>query len=242
MLCVFILYFFFFFFKQKTAYEMQRGLVGSEMCIRDRFYIVMNSFEGNTLSKIIKEKTLTLEQLRIIAWDIASALFEMNDKDFIHRDVKPDNIFLHTSNNKAILIDIDTARPSTEKNTGFGTAKYCAPEVRDEIQGTDIKKADIYSFGKVLEEMWNSLPSVGEEVKSDAMHLVGEEVKSDAMHLVGEEVKSDAMHLVNKCTASDYKSRLSILEVINHPFFFEIQQNSFSSSSLNGKNPRSENN
>eukprot|EP00831_Metopus_contortus_P002049 TRINITY_DN10760_c0_g1_i1.p4 TRINITY_DN10760_c0_g1~~TRINITY_DN10760_c0_g1_i1.p4 ORF type:complete len:100 (-),score=40.22 TRINITY_DN10760_c0_g1_i1:78-377(-) len=27
--------FFFFFFKQKTAYEMQRGLVGSEMCIRD---------------------------------------------------------------------------------------------------------------------------------------------------------------------------------------------------------------
>eukprot|EP00831_Metopus_contortus_P080365 TRINITY_DN8211_c0_g1_i2.p2 TRINITY_DN8211_c0_g1~~TRINITY_DN8211_c0_g1_i2.p2 ORF type:complete len:112 (-),score=19.23 TRINITY_DN8211_c0_g1_i2:107-442(-) len=30
------LFVFFFFFKQKTAYEMQRGLVGSEMCIRDR--------------------------------------------------------------------------------------------------------------------------------------------------------------------------------------------------------------
>eukprot|EP00658_Telonema_sp_P-2_P046588 TRINITY_DN3482_c0_g1_i6.p1 TRINITY_DN3482_c0_g1~~TRINITY_DN3482_c0_g1_i6.p1 ORF type:complete len:179 (+),score=63.81 TRINITY_DN3482_c0_g1_i6:90-626(+) len=29
-------YFFFFFFKQKTAYEMLRSLVGSEMCIRDR--------------------------------------------------------------------------------------------------------------------------------------------------------------------------------------------------------------
>eukprot|EP00658_Telonema_sp_P-2_P013971 TRINITY_DN15297_c0_g1_i4.p1 TRINITY_DN15297_c0_g1~~TRINITY_DN15297_c0_g1_i4.p1 ORF type:complete len:100 (+),score=52.45 TRINITY_DN15297_c0_g1_i4:68-367(+) len=26
---------FFFFFKQKTAYEMLRSLVGSEMCIRD---------------------------------------------------------------------------------------------------------------------------------------------------------------------------------------------------------------
>ena len=26
-----------FFFKQKTAYEIQYGLVGSEMCIRDRF-------------------------------------------------------------------------------------------------------------------------------------------------------------------------------------------------------------
>ena len=32
-----ILLFFFFFFKQKTAYEMLRSLVGSEMCIRDRY-------------------------------------------------------------------------------------------------------------------------------------------------------------------------------------------------------------
>src|SRR5678815_5116263 len=31
-----IFFFFFFFFKQKTAYEMLRSLVGSEMCIRDR--------------------------------------------------------------------------------------------------------------------------------------------------------------------------------------------------------------
>ena len=30
----------FFFFKQKTAYEIQYGLVGSEMCIRDRYWII----------------------------------------------------------------------------------------------------------------------------------------------------------------------------------------------------------
>eukprot|EP00831_Metopus_contortus_P049392 TRINITY_DN4076_c0_g1_i2.p2 TRINITY_DN4076_c0_g1~~TRINITY_DN4076_c0_g1_i2.p2 ORF type:complete len:110 (+),score=36.57 TRINITY_DN4076_c0_g1_i2:18-347(+) len=35
----------FFFFKQKTAYEMQRGLVGSEMCIRDRSHMLQFSFE-----------------------------------------------------------------------------------------------------------------------------------------------------------------------------------------------------
>eukprot|EP00658_Telonema_sp_P-2_P049164 TRINITY_DN37390_c0_g1_i1.p1 TRINITY_DN37390_c0_g1~~TRINITY_DN37390_c0_g1_i1.p1 ORF type:complete len:180 (+),score=40.06 TRINITY_DN37390_c0_g1_i1:3-542(+) len=33
---IFIHVCFFFFFKQKTAYEMLRSLVGSEMCIRDR--------------------------------------------------------------------------------------------------------------------------------------------------------------------------------------------------------------
>eukprot|EP00658_Telonema_sp_P-2_P056574 TRINITY_DN45031_c0_g2_i1.p1 TRINITY_DN45031_c0_g2~~TRINITY_DN45031_c0_g2_i1.p1 ORF type:complete len:208 (-),score=46.43 TRINITY_DN45031_c0_g2_i1:237-860(-) len=35
MFCCFCYFFFFFFFKQKTAYEMLRSLVGSEMCIRD---------------------------------------------------------------------------------------------------------------------------------------------------------------------------------------------------------------
>src|SRR5678815_4171443 len=38
------MFFFFFFFKQKTAYEMLRSLVGSEMCIRDRY-------EGYDLNK-----------------------------------------------------------------------------------------------------------------------------------------------------------------------------------------------
>eukprot|EP00831_Metopus_contortus_P048881 TRINITY_DN40063_c0_g1_i1.p3 TRINITY_DN40063_c0_g1~~TRINITY_DN40063_c0_g1_i1.p3 ORF type:complete len:102 (-),score=25.61 TRINITY_DN40063_c0_g1_i1:141-446(-) len=35
---VVVQFYHFFFFKQKTAYEMQRGLVGSEMCIRDSVY------------------------------------------------------------------------------------------------------------------------------------------------------------------------------------------------------------
>src|SRR5665647_3867096 len=35
---MYVIFFFFFFFKQKTAYEIGVRLVGSEMCIRDRFY------------------------------------------------------------------------------------------------------------------------------------------------------------------------------------------------------------
>ena len=35
-----------FFFKQKTAYEMLRSLVGSEMCIRDR---EIPSFQNSVL-------------------------------------------------------------------------------------------------------------------------------------------------------------------------------------------------
>ena len=34
----------FFFFKQKTAYEVLRSLVGSEMCIRDRRESAMKEY------------------------------------------------------------------------------------------------------------------------------------------------------------------------------------------------------
>ena len=43
-------YVFFFFFKQKTAYEMLRSLVGSEMCIRDRIYRVDYGYLKDTSS------------------------------------------------------------------------------------------------------------------------------------------------------------------------------------------------
>ena len=40
------LVYFFFFFKQKTAYEMLRSLVGSEMCIRDRSMAITKEIKG----------------------------------------------------------------------------------------------------------------------------------------------------------------------------------------------------
>ena len=45
----------FFFFKQKTAYEIMPSLVGSEMCIRDRYIIdlkIKPYFEKKILSEI----------------------------------------------------------------------------------------------------------------------------------------------------------------------------------------------
>eukprot|EP00831_Metopus_contortus_P082660 TRINITY_DN8988_c0_g1_i3.p1 TRINITY_DN8988_c0_g1~~TRINITY_DN8988_c0_g1_i3.p1 ORF type:complete len:120 (+),score=49.94 TRINITY_DN8988_c0_g1_i3:63-422(+) len=62
----FLWFFFFFFFKQKTAYEMQRGLVGSEMCIRDR--VSTQSTWGteayqSRIDELIKEQTDLKNQL-----------------------------------------------------------------------------------------------------------------------------------------------------------------------------------
>eukprot|EP00658_Telonema_sp_P-2_P033218 TRINITY_DN24427_c0_g1_i1.p1 TRINITY_DN24427_c0_g1~~TRINITY_DN24427_c0_g1_i1.p1 ORF type:complete len:117 (-),score=28.02 TRINITY_DN24427_c0_g1_i1:260-610(-) len=59
--------FFFFFFKQKTAYEMLRSLVGSEMCIRDRTNL-LSKFAGTDVddaSRNTVTKCATLLQVYI---------------------------------------------------------------------------------------------------------------------------------------------------------------------------------
>eukprot|EP00831_Metopus_contortus_P042188 TRINITY_DN3331_c0_g1_i3.p1 TRINITY_DN3331_c0_g1~~TRINITY_DN3331_c0_g1_i3.p1 ORF type:complete len:157 (-),score=56.13 TRINITY_DN3331_c0_g1_i3:124-594(-) len=56
--------FFFFFFKQKTAYEMQRGLVGSEMCIRDRVS-TQSTWEVRVPALSKENERMALEAFRI---------------------------------------------------------------------------------------------------------------------------------------------------------------------------------
>eukprot|EP00658_Telonema_sp_P-2_P079177 TRINITY_DN7585_c0_g2_i1.p1 TRINITY_DN7585_c0_g2~~TRINITY_DN7585_c0_g2_i1.p1 ORF type:complete len:222 (+),score=63.97 TRINITY_DN7585_c0_g2_i1:101-766(+) len=59
-----MLLFFFFFFKQKTAYEMLRSLVGSEMCIRDS----INAEYGGARKTMLSSRLLVLLPLLIAAW------------------------------------------------------------------------------------------------------------------------------------------------------------------------------
>eukprot|EP00831_Metopus_contortus_P012789 TRINITY_DN1514_c0_g1_i1.p1 TRINITY_DN1514_c0_g1~~TRINITY_DN1514_c0_g1_i1.p1 ORF type:complete len:551 (+),score=94.09 TRINITY_DN1514_c0_g1_i1:68-1720(+) len=64
-----LLFVFFFFFKQKTAYEMQRGLVGSEMCIRDSYFSMgCGKIEKPPLRKIDHELGI-LMNLQLERWE-----------------------------------------------------------------------------------------------------------------------------------------------------------------------------
>ena len=58
-----------FFFKQKTAYEMLRSLVGSEMCIRDRAEVAMdNSYQQDTDPSIYAYFKLADSDELLLAW------------------------------------------------------------------------------------------------------------------------------------------------------------------------------
>ena len=55
------------FFKQKTAYEISLGLVGSEMCIRDRGWTVFTGSSGDRVFGGL--------QLKSGAWSFVSAVY-----------------------------------------------------------------------------------------------------------------------------------------------------------------------
>ena len=49
-------FYIFFFFKQKTAYEMLRSLVGSEMCIRDSTWAKVSGRSSTNFSILVVSK------------------------------------------------------------------------------------------------------------------------------------------------------------------------------------------
>ena len=68
--------FFFFFFKQKTAYEIMPSLVGSEMCIRDRFGLLMENSDRNVRRAAFQSYYKSYGQFA----NTAAAMFEGNVK------------------------------------------------------------------------------------------------------------------------------------------------------------------
>src|SRR5674536_403227 len=58
-----MLFFGVFFFKQKTAYEMLRSLVGSEMCIRDRNRAILDQGWGVLVTRLEQKAPGRVEQV-----------------------------------------------------------------------------------------------------------------------------------------------------------------------------------
>src|SRR5678815_2461933 len=84
------MHFFFFFFKQKTAYEMLRSLVGSEMCIRDRFGHEKGAFTGAVRQQIGKFElanggTLFLDEIGDMRLDSQTKLLRAIQEGEIER-------------------------------------------------------------------------------------------------------------------------------------------------------------
>ncbi|CAN5498707.1 hypothetical protein BH09MYX1_BH09MYX1_56910 [soil metagenome] len=133
-------------------------------------FYVMEFLEGEPLGTTFKRTPkLPLALALRIAHDVASGLDFAHGAGMIHRDVKPDNIFLLGPIGDptiAKMIDFGLARVSgqshlTAKGIIVGTVEYMAPEqtVGDPVG----HRADVYALGVIMYRMLTGrLPFVGE--------------------------------------------------------------------------------
>lgn len=130
------------------------------------FYFIMEHLQGEMLSDgIARGGALLPARALNIAAQIADALQASHDQGVIHRDLKPDNVYLITRDDTldfVKVLDFGLAKltphggATPTHNTGpgmvMGTPYYMSPEQCEGKTAVD-HRADIYSLGVILFEM-----------------------------------------------------------------------------------------
>ncbi len=138
-----------------------------------RLYYVMPLVAGETLrARLHREHRLTMEEACSACADVAESLAFAHATGVVHRDVKPENIFI--VGGRAVLADFGIASVSagvagaeaqtsagrealTTAGTVVGTCSYMSPEQVTgslEVDG----RSDLYSLGCVLFELLTGAP------------------------------------------------------------------------------------
>jgi tRNA A-37 threonylcarbamoyl transferase component Bud32/Flp pilus assembly protein TadD len=125
----------------------------------DQAFLIMELLDGESLTARIRRVTrLPLDEVSDIGCQIASVLAATHAAGVVHRDLKPDNVFLVPDaeiGERVKVLDFGIAKLSSVNVTGtgsLGTPAYMAPEQWNSPATAD-HRADLYSLGCVLFEM-----------------------------------------------------------------------------------------
>lgn len=121
-------------------------------------YMVLERLEGHDLAELIEASgKLKPNDALALALDAARALAPLHAKGIVHRDIKPDNLFLHTDANGARqlkLIDFGVALATQKQHltlpgTTMGSLHYMSPEQLKDCRATT-PASDVWSLGVVM--------------------------------------------------------------------------------------------
>jgi serine/threonine-protein kinase len=153
----------------KREYEVSAGLphqhivevFSFERTDDGSYALVMEYLEGEELRMLLKrEKTMRPARVVRMASQVAIGLAGAHAKRQVHRDLKPDNLFLcHTAEGDTTkILDFGSVRDNSENakkltvmGTTIGSPYYMAPEQAQGLQSLD-HRADVWSLAAIVYE------------------------------------------------------------------------------------------
>jgi serine/threonine-protein kinase len=123
-------------------------------------FLVMERLTGETLRDVMKRETISGERMSRIALQVLAALDAAHRVKIVHRDIKPDNIFLEKTTAQRDIVKLldfgvskflgesDEAIKLTRMGHAIGTPSFMAPEqaVGDAVDG----RSDLYALGATM--------------------------------------------------------------------------------------------
>ena len=182
------------------------------------YFIMEYIAKGNIFSLIPHDnkKRLNVKVVASLMKDVISAVYYLHHMKpiIIHRDIKPENVLLGDGL-VAKLTDFGWSNYMQEdekRKTVCGTPIYLAPEIIKE-EGHD-EKVDIWCIGVLLFELTTgNVPFQGNDIDT---------LKDNILHLRiawPKDINIDAKNLIKKILKLDPGSRISLEEMLQHPFF-----------------------
>jgi eukaryotic-like serine/threonine-protein kinase len=129
-------------------------------------YLVLEFLQGETLAKRLQRAPMATAEVMAIARQIGSALHAAHRAGVVHRDLKPDNVFLVPTDsggvvsNRVKLLDFGISKLAnyaatlqTQDAVLMGTPLYMSPEQAMGKNREIDARADIFSLGCIVYEM-----------------------------------------------------------------------------------------
>jgi serine/threonine-protein kinase len=148
-----------------------RTITAAQDAETGRHYLVQEYVDGVSSHALLEKLgRLPVGDVVRIGLDVASALAYLHGRNFVHRDIKPDNILL-TRTGQAKLADLGLAKrlgevqPLTALHEGFGTPYYMPHEQALNARRVD-GRSDIFALGATLYHLvTGEVPFPGEDAE-----------------------------------------------------------------------------